>query len=49
MDNWRVTEELDKMKEWDPDAVVDALNLSSEELVDKFVYRALEWIEDNCE
>lgn len=49
MEDWRVTEQLDLMKEWDADAVCDALNISSEELVEEFLYRALKWIKDNCE
>ena len=49
MDDWRRIEELDRMKEWDADAVCDALNISSEELIDAFLTRALHWIEDNCE
>lgn len=49
MEPWRVTEELDFMAQWDPDALCDALNLSTEELLEvPFIQRrALRWIEDN--
>lgn len=47
MDDWRVIEELDRMREWDPDAICDALNISSEELVDGFLTRAVHWIKEN--
>ena len=49
MDGWRLVEELDIMRAWDPDAVVDALNLEAEELVDCFLDQAIKWIEDNRE
>lgn len=51
MENWRVTEELDYMKEWDPDAVLDALNITTTELfsVPWVVQRAVIWIEENNE
>lgn len=49
MDGWRQVEELDRMKQWDADAVCDALNISAEELVDKFLDRAVTWVEANCE
>ena len=49
MDDWRYTEELDRMKQWDADAVCDTLNITAEELVVQFLDRALQWIEDNCE
>ena len=49
MDDWRVIEELDRMKEWDPDAVCDALNLTSHEIINAFMARAIYWIRDNCE
>lgn len=49
MEDWRVTEELDRMKEWDADAVCDALNLSAEELIDQFLGRAIRWIKENNE
>ena len=49
MENWRVIEELEKMRQWDADAVCDTLNISAEELVEQFLDRALVWIKDNNE
>ena len=49
MEDWRVTEELDRMAYWDPDAVCDALNLTSEELIGAFLSRAIKWIKENNE
>ena len=49
MDNWRTVEELDIMREWDADAVCDALNITASELVTMFLERAINYIEDNCE
>lgn len=49
MQTWRVLEEIDRMKQWDADAVCDALNLTSEELVEQFLLRAIHWIEENNE
>ena len=45
----RIFEELNRMAEWDADAVVDALDITSEELlsVPDFKQRAIEWIEEN--
>ena len=39
------------MQEWDPDAIVDALDITTEELlnVPEFLDRAMDWIEDNNE
>ena len=47
----RICEEIDRMKEWDVDAVCDALNISTLELltIDEFFQRAVEWVEENCE
>lgn len=49
MEEWRVMEELERMHEWDTDAVVDALNITTEELlaIQRFLHRAVDWIEDN--
>ena len=49
MEDWRVIEELERMEEWDPDAVCDALNISTEELIEKFYGRAIRWIRENNE
>ena len=49
MEDWRKIEELDKMKQWDADMVCDALNITAQELVDRFTARAIYWIEENCE
>ena len=49
MEEWRIAEELERMEEWDPDAVCDALNIRSEELVGRFLDRAINWIRENCE
>jgi hypothetical protein len=34
MDEWRIIEELERLHEWDPDAVCDALNITTSELLD---------------
>lgn len=49
MENWRVTEELDYMKEWDVDALCDALNITTQDLftVPWVTQRAVIWIEEN--
>ena len=49
MDNWRITEELDKLREWDADAVCDALNIQGYELVDAFINRAIDYVQENNE
>lgn len=49
MEQWRVLEELERMREWDPDAICDALNITSDELVDSYLGRAVDWIKENFE
>ena len=49
MEYERQLEELTKMEQWDPDALVDALGITTEELlaIGMFYGRAIEWIEEN--
>jgi len=49
MEQWRVIEELDRMREWDADALCDSLNITTEELLEIpwVLPRALTWIEEN--
>jgi hypothetical protein len=47
MEQWRLLEELDLMKEWDADSVCDALNITAEELVRDYLSRAIKWIKEN--
>lgn len=49
--DYRIAEEIDRMKLWDADMVCDALNISALDLltVDEFFKRAIQWAEDNCE
>ncbi len=51
MEDWRRIEELDRMKEWDTDALCDALNITTKDLftVPWVVQRAIIWIEENNE
>ena len=49
MDEWRMIEELDKMRDWDADALCDTLNVTSEELIELFLDRAIKWVKENCE
>ena len=51
MEDWRVVEELDRMREWDTDALCDTLNITPTEILcyQEFLSRAINWIEDNCE
>ena len=45
----RTAERLDVMEQWDVDSVVDALRITTEELlsVPEFKHRAERWIEEN--
>ena len=45
----RYLEELERMQEWDADALVDTLDITSEELLEVTVFRhrALDWIKEN--
>ena len=51
MEEWRIIEELERLHEWDPDAVCDALNITTSELLDHpvFIHRAVKWIRENNE
>lgn len=51
MEMWRRMEEIDKIKEWDVDALCDALCITTEELmtVPWVMQRAVIWIEENNE
>jgi hypothetical protein len=44
-----VEERLDVLSEWDADALLDALGITSQEILDvpKFKNRAKQWIEEN--
>lgn len=51
MDMNTILQHLEMMHDWDADAIVDTLNISTEELlnVPEFLDRAMDWIEDNYE
>lgn len=51
MDHIRLSQHIEMMREWDPDSVLDALNISTEELLEvpEFLRRAIDWIEENNE
>ena len=51
MDEYSRFNHLQTMKEWDVDELVDALAITTEEIlmVEEFLDRAFEWIEDNYE
>lgn len=49
MEYERQLEEVAKLEQWDADALCDALNITSEELIaiPMFYQRAIHWVEDN--
>ena len=51
MDYNKMLVHLSMLMEWDPDAIVDALDITTEELLDipEFQARAMQWIEENNE
>lgn len=51
MDDWRILDELDRMREWDTDTLVDTLNITPTEILcySEFLERAINWIEENME
>jgi hypothetical protein len=47
MHDWH-EEEINRMREWDVDALCETLNITSEEIIDHFYERAHKWVKENC-